>query len=533
MTFVLLFILLNVFTESLSHPGLPNVTTHHITQNIDHFGYDASTGTYQQRYFTYDGYLLHKDQPSVVFFYCGNEDNVELYVNNTGLMWELGQKVNALLVFAEHRYYGESLPIPPSTTSKTSSNSNCLRYLTTEQATADYATLIRSLRLQYNDHDNTIPFLGFGGSYGGMLGAWMRMKYPDSLDGMVAASAPILSFQGLSPPYDPSTYDMIVTRDAGGPGSGAAPACSDNIRAGWLEIENLSTTPNGRNLLSTSFQTCYPITTQKEATSLISWIQYPLGYMAMGNYPFPSDYMTHGDGKPMVAFPMRQACSYLATPHLTGVELMKGLSRFINIWYNRTNVNAKCFFNGASKEQSIAADRDRHGNLLRARRPMTRQQRDQNQIHHQKKQKNEKKKNECGGSWNYQYCTQMVQPFASGLGKDMFYPSSPWNVSEIISNCLSTYNVQCRPDWVNVGFPGSRLDSGRFSKIIFTNGYLDPWSGGGVLVNISKKDELWSYVLPNGAHHLDLMWSHPNDPPDAIDARRFIEDTIKRWFPQL
>ena len=27
-----------------------------------------------------------------------------------------------------------------------------------------------------------------------------RMRYPDALDGMVAASAPILSFDGLSPP---------------------------------------------------------------------------------------------------------------------------------------------------------------------------------------------------------------------------------------------------------------------------------------------------------------------------------------------
>ena len=48
--------------------------------------------------------------------------------------------------------------------------------------------------------------------------------------------------------------------------------------------------------------------------------------------------------------------------------------------------------------------------------------------------------------------------------------------------------------------------------------------------NISVVDELWAYVLPNGAHHLDLMWAHPNDPPDAIDARRFIEVTMKRWI---
>ena len=33
----------------------------------------------------------------------GNESPVDVYVNNTGLMWELGKKLGARLVFAEHR----------------------------------------------------------------------------------------------------------------------------------------------------------------------------------------------------------------------------------------------------------------------------------------------------------------------------------------------------------------------------------------------------------------------------------------------
>ena len=88
-------------------PGVPDCTQHWFDgQHLDHFNF-RSNATFSQRYFVHDTWWT-KGGP--IWFYCGNEANVELYVNSTGLMWENAKDAGAMLVFAEHRYYGETLP---------------------------------------------------------------------------------------------------------------------------------------------------------------------------------------------------------------------------------------------------------------------------------------------------------------------------------------------------------------------------------------------------------------------------------------
>lgn len=109
-------------------PGTQNCTVHYLEQNIDHFNWAAPLGagstTFSQRFFVNKQWWKGAGAP--VFFYFGNEDNVELYVNHTGLMWESAAAFGALLVFAEHRYYGQSLLYAPG-------SPGCMNFLTTEQ----------------------------------------------------------------------------------------------------------------------------------------------------------------------------------------------------------------------------------------------------------------------------------------------------------------------------------------------------------------------------------------------------------------
>lgn len=115
-----------------------------------------------------------------------------------------------------HRYYGKSQPLRPFTARR-------MDYLSSEQALADYSELVTALKAQLASPDS--PVIAFGGSYGGMLAAWWRVAYPHIVTGAVAASAPVLDFEGEVDAAAVESFAQIVTRDASAEG-GASPYCA-------------------------------------------------------------------------------------------------------------------------------------------------------------------------------------------------------------------------------------------------------------------------------------------------------------------
>jgi len=65
-----------------------------------------------------------------------------------------------------------------------------------------------------------------------MIASWFRIKYPNAVDGVIAASAPIWSFTGLSPPYNYQAFSEGVTHDLT-PAAGASEHCKENLRAAY------------------------------------------------------------------------------------------------------------------------------------------------------------------------------------------------------------------------------------------------------------------------------------------------------------
>lgn len=177
---------------------------YYIDMPIDHFANGGSgSSTFKMRYFV--DAQFWDPQTGPILFYAGNEGKLENFYDNTGFMTKnLSRELNGLIVFGEHRFFGKSQPFDAKYAYNTSNNT----YLTVEQVMMDYNLLLKSIRYQYGAMDK--PCIVFGGSYGGMLAAWLRMKYPQTFQGALSSSAPILYFKGAPTAPEDAFGDIIA-----------------------------------------------------------------------------------------------------------------------------------------------------------------------------------------------------------------------------------------------------------------------------------------------------------------------------------
>lgn len=454
---------------------MDNCTELWYTQTIDHFSWAAppmGSYTYQQRYFICSN-STWKQNGGAIFFYNGNEGPVDLYVNNTGLMWENAAEFGALLIFAEHRYYGESLPFGGA-------SQQYLQYLTHEQALADYAELISTLLPELGVSQ---PVIAFGGSYGGMLSAFFRMKYPTVVAGAISASAPLVGWPRMG--YDSQTYWAKVTYDATATG-GSAPACVANVKAAWAAMAVAAETPAGLANLSSAFNMCEPLNGPSDVFALGIFLLNAWDTMAMGSYPYPSSYLTGGSAL-LPAYPLRQACSVLADPTLSQDpwRLLPAFSAAAAVFNNVTQ-NIACY--------PLPTDLWQDGVL-----------------------------------WDYQYCTELFPEetyFTRDGVTDMFPPFSI-NESATTAHCLATYGVSPRFSWIKDSYGGQNFTG---TNIVFSYGELDPWTTGGAVATTDPSQTI--VTIASCGHHMDLFFSNAADPASVVQARATEVAAFHRWVDE-
>ncbi|CAK9186784.1 unnamed protein product [Ilex paraguariensis] len=250
----------------------PEFVTYYYTQTLDHFNYKPeSYATFQQRYIVNSKYWGGANSSSPIFVYTGDEGDITLVADFAGAIVELASRFKGLLVYIEHRYYGESNPF--GSQNEAFSNASTLGFFSSTQALADFAQVI--IDLKGNLSAENCPVIAVGGSYGGMLASWFRLKYPHIAYGAFASSAPILYFDNISPQ---DGYSVIVTKDF----RDTSESCYNTIRQSWGEIDKVAAQPNGLWNLSRIFSTCQPLNSSEDLKDYLV-----LMYMVSAQYDNP------------------------------------------------------------------------------------------------------------------------------------------------------------------------------------------------------------------------------------------------------
>ncbi|OIW01984.1 hypothetical protein TanjilG_14015 [Lupinus angustifolius] len=219
-------------------------------QRLDHFNYKPdSYSTFPQRYIINFKHWGGAKSNAPIFAYFGAEEPMpeDIYV---GLLEDNAPKFNALVVYIEHRYYGNSTPF--GSFEESMKNETTRGYFNSAQAIADYADVLLHIKNTWSAQHS--PIIIFGGSYGGMLASWFRLKYPHVALGALASSAPILYFDGIAPHHG---YFYVVTKDF----RETSESCYNTIRKSWYVIDRVAKKPNGLSILSNRFKTCKKLST--------------------------------------------------------------------------------------------------------------------------------------------------------------------------------------------------------------------------------------------------------------------------------
>ncbi|KAJ2091781.1 hypothetical protein GGI16_005973 [Coemansia sp. S142-1] len=174
--------------DGVSSSSSANVTvTAWITQPIDHFG--ANNGTWKQKYMVNAEH--YKPGGPIYILTPGESEVSKMYTEDTHFV-SLASETNGLMVAIEHRFFGDSNPMPDLSGAS-------LKYLTLENTLEDFAHFIRVVKTNSSSLFKTaIPakskIVFVGGSYGGALAAWMRAIYPDLVTAAWASSAPVFTY---------------------------------------------------------------------------------------------------------------------------------------------------------------------------------------------------------------------------------------------------------------------------------------------------------------------------------------------------
>lgn len=490
----------NYKKDSMCNPE----NTFYYNQKVDHFNF-KNKNTFKQKFIYWEPENCCKNNG--LLLYTGNEGDIDTFCENDVLQYEIAKKNNYAVLYVEHRYYGESYPENKTRTKGSRSDSDYFQYLSVQQALADYIQILTTDQEKTPKIAKSSPkVVAFGGSYGGMLSAYIRYKYPNIIKGAIAGSAPV-AITSVSD-HDCSNFNKVVTETFN-----YYENCGQKVRKSWDFLNDMTD-----DEIALKFNLCDAVGPDSglEPTHLkprlINSLIENYVMMAMMNYDHAANFMM-----PLPAWPVEYFCGKISNFKNDEFKDFHLIEEALQLSFNFTGDCEKCIDIGISGSSNSFTPKFSKSSNLKSN------------------------LNIDMASWYYQTCTQI--PIILCSSKLDMFPNSTFESpnkeyaalkTQFIKGCQE--NVSVEPDFnylksfMSYFQDGGESPSTEFSNIIFTNGQFDPWKAGKPNLSENLEKDIILIDIEKGAHHAELMPVFDEDPISFYKARMQIESFVNKWI---
>jgi len=444
-------------------------------QQLDHLNV-RDPRTWQQRYWVS---WEHYNPGGPILLMIGGEGEENPAWLRAGALAEYGKQHSAAMFILEHRYYGQSRPMPDLSVKN-------LAWLSSHQALADLATFIEDMNQQ---HNLTGPWVAIGGSYPGSLAGWLRLKYPHLVTGSVASSGPVFA----KPDF--FEYLEVVSTAL----KSETEACSEAVSVALDKISFLTSHRVGWSMLTKLFNLCLPFDGKSKA-NIATLVETLIGNIETV-VQYNKDRQGFEGGK-WGNVTTGTICNIMSN-ETEGSELQ----RFAKInTLSLKMADAKCL--DVDYNNKVAMLRNTNYTDPTSRVP-----------------------GDVGNRpWFYQTCTEFGWYQSSNQPNYPFGTSFP--VDFFVKMCSDVFGPKFNLDLLQRGIDLTNMEYGSLnisvSNVVFVHGSLDPWHALGITKDVSEKAPA---IIIKGTSHCSNLYPESSDDPDVLkEARKKIGDLIGMWI---
>jgi len=369
---------------------------------------------------------------------------------------------------------------------------------------ADMVTLVQAFKdelgCSYDRGDSRYcPVVAVGGSYPGFLSAMFRVAHRDVVDISYASSAPLKLYDQTA---DQDAYYDVVTAAA----ERASPGCADAVRAALAEARVEINGAAGPAEAARAANLCvdalpeYIDTAQRLGDDVMMAIGFSFANYDMEAYP---------PGKDLGLY---KACRVFQDEEASALEKVAGFFQLLK---------------GGDEGEGTHPAEDRGCFDLSVFLP------DGDNARVETSDWSGSGGGHDGHMWDFQLCTTVIDPI--GFSAASMFPPRRWTYEGLARYCRLRYGAEVvpRPRALAEDLGFDDLVGAGASRILFTNGLQDMWSGGSYLEDVSES--ILALNFENGAHHSDLSHVGPSelDTQDIREGFVKITSILERWLNEI